>query len=98
MNKKIKAVFFALGLLSSGIAIGQAFSLVSIVNITSAKPSELPTQAEDLMNAYQDKVGTAQSAVQIQQVASETSVRLQYIQIRQNAEVIRLLNQIAAKK
>ncbi|WP_161884474.1 hypothetical protein [Deinococcus alpinitundrae] len=50
------------------------------------------------MFKYGNAVSNAKSAPQVQQVAQETSLRLQYIQIRQNAEIIRLLSEIAAKK
>ena len=98
MKNKVKSVLLALGLLAGGVAIGQAFSLVSIVDITNSKPDELEASAEVLMRAYQTGANASKGVPQIQQVAAETGIRLQYIQIRQNAEIIRLLGQIAAKK
>lgn len=98
MKNKAKSIFLALGLLGGGAVIGQALNGASINLITQTKPAELEENAKNIIADYTDSLESAKSAVQVQQVAAETGVRLQYIQIRQNAEVIRLLGQIAAKK
>lgn len=98
MNNKIKSALLATGLLLGGAAIGQAFRFASIEAITASPVGGLSTIAGTLMNDYQTGASSSKSAAQIQQVAAEASIRLQYIQIKQNAEIIRLLGQIAAKK
>lgn len=86
----------SLGLLLGGIGIGQALYSGSIDNITRTKVGFLEENAKVIMGDYTDSLKPAATA-QVQQSALETSVRLQYIQVRQNAEIIRLLGEIAKK-
>lgn len=91
--QKILKLGAVLGLFMGGLVLGQAFSIVSIVDIRNSEPDDLSKTADALMNNYATTVARANGAAQVNQVASEVSVRMQYIQIKQNAEIIRLLKE-----
>lgn len=96
--KKLLPVAIAVGLFSSGLVIGQAFGLRSISDIELAKPDQLGPMADQLANSYWDTVKQAKSAAQVSQVSDEAAFRMQYIQVKQNTEIIRLLKKIAGEK
>ena len=60
---------------------------------------DLPSAAYKLVSSSTETLaGKDASAIQINQVQAELNTSLQLAQIRQNAEIIRLLGVIAAKK
>ena len=97
MKKKILTVAATLGLLFGGVAIGGFFSSLSYTNLFSADgvPSLVGLES-NIKSAVAETQGA--SAAQVSQVHAELNTQMQYIQIRQNAEIIRLLGVIAAKK
>lgn len=78
--------------------LGQAFQDDEQALRALAEPA-LVGEADNLYIAYVSKLASAKSpsAPQVSQVADETMVRFDYIQIKQNQEIIRLLKQIAEK-
>jgi hypothetical protein len=95
--KKIQTAAAVVLLIAGGFGLSQAFTLVSVAAITNSDLDKLPDLAAEY-STNASRLGTNPSAAQISQVNSELNSRLQYIQIRQNAEIIRLLGVIAAKK
>ncbi|GAA5514808.1 hypothetical protein Dcar01_03569 [Deinococcus carri] len=96
MKKTILTLAAALGLFTGGVGTAQFFKSLDTSETRDATLAELPAQAEALIRRTQG-LGNP-SAAQISQVNAEVAVQLQYMQVRQNAEIIRLLTQIAAKK
>ena len=83
MNKKIITVAAALGLSLGGVTFSQVF-LAQTYNAISTTPlDKLPDMAYDL--------GSHTATGGDPAAATEVSNKLAYIQIRQNAEIIRLL-------
>lgn len=98
MKNKLFAVAVVLGLLAGGIVLGQALENDE-GDLFNSKASGAVQQADRIYTAYtRASVFDAKSAPQITQVATEASVRLQYLQIKQNAEIIRLLTELNKKK
>jgi len=87
----------ALALVAGGFGAAQVFNMLSLATVRTTSFDDLPALAEDL-NLTAIKQTTGATAPQITQVHAELNSRLQYIQIKQNAEIIRLLNVIADKK
>lgn len=54
--------------------------------------------ANGTLMEYYDDHASAKSAPQATQVATETSVRLQYMQVAQNARIVALLERLTATK
>jgi len=96
--RKLKSSAFALGLLVGGFAIGQAFSSNDIVKLSGSALGDSARLADDIAGAYASVVVRANGAPQISQVTGETLVRLEHLQARQNAEIIKLLTAIRDKK
>ncbi len=96
--KKIHAGALALGLFMGGLVAGQAFGPDTLFSAKGKTKSDFIKEADAILAEYGENVAVANSAPQISQVANEAHVRFDYIQIKQNAEIIRLLNIIAAKK
>lgn len=99
MKNKILIFAAALGLLIGGIVIGQSFD-GDVGVMTAIKPTGIELQADKIYSDYGKTLAASYnpSAVQITQVGNEASVRLQYLQIKQNAEIIRLLTELNKKK
>lgn len=95
--KKIKLFMTALGLLLGGIVLGQAFD-GDVGEMLQVKPTGITNKADKIYETYGQEVAYAKSAVQISQLSDEARVRLEYLQIKQNAEIIRLLGEIKDKK
>ncbi|MBZ9753175.1 hypothetical protein K7W42_20270 [Deinococcus sp. HMF7604] len=95
---KLKRGALVLGLLFGGMALGQAFNARDIVALVGSPLGDSAKLADAIAGDYASKVALASSAPQITQVASEAVVRLEHLQARQNAEVIRLLTEIRNKK
>lgn len=99
MKNKFLTLAASLGLFAGGLVIGQSFD-GDVGTMTAIKPSGIEAQADKIYSDYGKTLAGAYnpSAVQIQQVGNEASVRLQYLQIKQNAEIIRLLTELNKKK
>ena len=97
MKKQMTIFVAAFALIAGCVGVAQVFTLVSVSAINNAKLDELPGLASEYSVTASSLASTA-SAPQVTQVNSELNSRLQLIQIRQNAEIIRLLGVIAAKK
>lgn len=96
--RKLQQAALVLGLFAGGVAVGQAFDFNSLVTLLDSKDDAIPEQAKQLLTDYGSAVGSAKSSPQVSQVADETLVRMHYLEIRQNAQIIALLKQLAAKK
>lgn len=94
--KKIQTGMLALGLFAGGLVLGQAFD-GDIGDMTGLTQPLLTGKADGIYTAYVTKSLSAKSAPQISQVADEARVRFEYIQIKQNEEIIRLLKEVAKK-
>ncbi len=95
---KIKTVAAALGLFAGGMAVSQMFPATQVMVFNSSDLDTYPKQAQD--DFYQLSLslnGTKASAVQISQMNDELNTKLQVMQVRQNAEIIRLLRSIDSK-
>ena len=92
----IAALLVGAGL--GGAVLAQAFSSSSMFAVSNTKTDDLYTLAEGYAIMYNASVSSSKSPAQTQQVAAEFSVRLQLIQIKQNAEIIRLLKKQAGEK
>lgn len=98
MKNKLFAVAAVLGLFAGGVVLGQALENDE-GDLFNSKAGGAVQQADRIYTAYtRASVFDAKSAPQITQVATEASVRLQYLQIKQNAEIIRLLTELNKKK
>jgi len=97
MKSKLMIGSAAFGLFLGGLVVGQALSS-DAAQLTLSKVGDLPSAADSLYASYTTALISAKSAAQISQVADETSVRMNYIQVKQNAEIIRLLTVISTKK
>lgn len=91
MKRKLLNVAVALGLFVGGFGAASYFSSLDISTTRDAKLADLPNIAEKIVRNSQ----VEGSAPQVAQVAAEASVQLQYAQVRQNAEIIRLLKKLA---
>ncbi|MFB9993407.1 hypothetical protein ACFFLM_15680 [Deinococcus oregonensis] len=96
--KNLKQSALALGLLIGGVAIGQALSDSPIVTAASKTKVDFAVEAKAIIDDYRVSTRLSQSAPQTSQVANEATAQLLYIQAKQNAEIIRLLNAINNKK
>ncbi|GGR70488.1 hypothetical protein GCM10008959_35260 [Deinococcus seoulensis] len=96
--KQIKTVALALGLLTGGVAIGQALSSATTTKAMSKTQSDFISEANSVLSDYNLSLIYSKSAPQTSQVANEATVQLLYIQAKQNAEIIRLLTEIKNKK
>lgn len=94
---KMKRWAFVLGIFAGGMVIGQAFVFDADV-LKRATPDQIVGTADELYLDYTQAVKQSKSAAQTTQVASEMLVRMEYLQIKQNGEMIRLLNDIKNKK
>lgn len=95
----MKRVALVLAMFLSGVAVSQIYSadVLNVRGLALTKPDELDAAALNILNAYSYEPYGGRSEGQVAQNASEASVALQYIQIKQNQEIIRLLTQLAAK-
>jgi hypothetical protein len=64
----------------------------------AAQPANAPEAASALLLRYTSRVEAIRSAPQATQLAAETSVRLQALQVAQNARIIALLEKLANAK
>ncbi|PTA67568.1 hypothetical protein [Deinococcus arcticus] len=96
--KNLKNVAAALGFLIGGIALGQALSYDSLTSAERKSKTDYVAEASAIIRDFRTQVIMADSAPQVSQVSNEATAQLMYIQTKQNAEIIRLLNIIANKK
>ncbi|ALW89616.1 hypothetical protein AUC44_12505 [Deinococcus actinosclerus] len=87
-----------MGLFMGGLVAGQAFGPDTLFNAKGKTKSDFVKEADAILAEYSENVALSASAAQVTQVANEAQVRYDYIQIKQNAEIIRLLTVIASKK
>jgi hypothetical protein len=64
----------------------------------AAQPANAPEAASALLLRYTGRVEAIRSAPQATQLATETSMRLEALQVAQNARIIALLEKLAAGK
>ncbi|ACO46235.2 hypothetical protein DEDE109153_01115 [Deinococcus deserti] len=95
--QKLKTFGLALGLFAGGMVLGQAFE-GDVGPMINLKPNEAVKRADAIYTEYAGLVGMAKSAVQVSQASDEARVRLEYLQVKQNAEIIRLLGDLKNKK
>lgn len=95
--KKLHTIALCLGLFAGGLVLGQAFS-GDVGTITETEVDDVTELADSLYSQYVTGSLRAKSAAQISQLADETRVRLDVLAIKQNAEIIKLLKEIKAKK
>lgn len=98
MKTKLKSAALALGLLTGGVAIGQALSYDALTSAQSKSKTDYVAEANSIISEFRLQLISADSAPQVSQVSNEATAQLLYIQTKQNAEIIRLLNIIANKK
>lgn len=96
MKNKFLTFAAALGLFLGGMGAASYFKSLDTTTSRDATLQEIPDVAEKLVRATQES--GANSAPQVSQVTQEASLQLQYMQVRQNAEIIRLLTEINKKK
>lgn len=96
--KQIKTVALALGLLTGGVAIGQALSYDALTSARNKSKTDYVAEANAIIQDFRLQAISASSAPQVSQVSNEATVQLLYIQTKQNAEIIRLLTEIKNKK
>lgn len=94
---KLKAWAAALGLFAGGMVLGQAFP-GDVGRMMDLKPGDAVSTSESIYAHYINLSLSAKSAAQMSQAADEARVRLDMIQIKQNAEIIRQLTLLNAKK
>ena len=96
--RKVKTFAAALGLFAGGMAVSQLFPASEVLLFNASNIDTYPKQTEedfyDLSLMIRDSKA---SAVQITQVNAEFNTKLQIMQIKQNAEIIRLLRSIDGK-
>ena len=96
--RKVKTFAAALGLFAGGMAVSQLFPASQVLVFNTSNIDTYPKQAQDDYYALALSLnGTKASAVQISQLNDELSTKLQVMQIKQNAEIIRLLRSIDSK-
>lgn len=95
--KKVKAWAAALGFFAGGMVLGQAFR-GDDGPMRSITPATAVSAAETIYLDYVTAVLSAKGAPQVSQVADEARVRMDLIQIKQNAEIIRQLTLLNGKK
>lgn len=88
----------ALTLLLTGAVLGQAFSNSDLRTLSGSSADQAVANMQGAISQYTIAIDDAKSAAQVTQLTGETALRLQVIQIQQQAETIRLLKVIAAKK
>ena len=99
MNRKLLMACSAATLLLGGYSLSQFIGNSDQYEIQNTALKDLPNVAYKLSSSTITSLsGDGSSAPQVTQVQSEVNTQLQLIQIRQNAEIIRLLSVIAAKK
>jgi hypothetical protein len=91
--RKVIAGLALAGLLLAGFAGGQFTSRYSTIERTN--PANLAPIVRDLMDEYEQARQGIGNAAQVTQVTGEVNLALQYVQVRQNAEIIRLLKKLA---
>ena len=96
--RNLKQTALALGLLAGGVAIGQALSYDALTSAEQKSKTDYVAEATTIIRDYRLSAISANSAPQVSQVSNEATAQLLYIQAKQNAEIIRLLNIIASKK
>lgn len=96
--KNLKNIAATLGLLIGGVAIGQALSYDALTSAQSKSKTDYVAEATAIIRDFRISAIGASSAPQVSQVSNEATAQLMYIQTKQNAEIIRLLNIIASKK
>ncbi|MBB5232671.1 hypothetical protein [Deinococcus budaensis] len=94
---KLKAWAAALGLFAGGMVLGQAFQ-GDIGQMRDVTPAAAVSTAETVYAEYVTLSLNAKSAAQISQIADEARVRMDLIQVKQNAEIIRQLTLFNSKK
>lgn len=94
---KLKVWAGALGLFAGGMVLGQAFQ-GDVSDMAAVTPTGAVGAAETIYAEYVTLSLNAKSAAQISQVADEARVRMDLIQVKQNAEIIRQLTLLNAKK
>ena len=97
--KKFLMAGVMFGCLTFGIGLAQFIGNAAQYDLQNAALKDLPSVAYKLTSSTISSLsGSSSSAPQVTQVQAEVNTQLQLIQIRQNAEIIRLLSLIAAKK
>lgn len=97
--KKLMTLVTAVGLLAGGVALGQYIGNRDQYDIQNSALKDLPAVAYKLTGTLITGIGNAKpGSQQITQAEAEANTQLQLIQIRQNAEIIRLLNIIATNR
>lgn len=96
--QKFKTLALALGLLTGGVAIGQAISSKSVTTAMGKSQTDYAAEAASIISDYTTSIIFSKSAPQTSQVANEATAQLLYIQTKQNAEIIRLLTLLNNKK
>ncbi|THF86142.1 hypothetical protein E7T09_13000 [Deinococcus sp. KSM4-11] len=94
--KKIKTMAIVLGLFAAGVAVGQAKDAIS--EFYNADVSQAQTQANSTYAAWALSRTSGLPAAFVSNQAEDTKVRLAYLQVKQNAEIIRLLTELNTKK
>lgn len=64
----------------------------------STDPAALRAVSDQALDEFYHRMEDARGAVQVSEAADEQRLHLQLIQLRQNQRIIRLLEQLAAKK
>lgn len=96
--KNLKNTALALGLLVGGVAIGQALSYDSLTSAERKSKTDYVAEANAIIRDFRLQAIGANSAPQVSQVSNEATAQLMYIQVKQNAEIIRLLTLLNNKK
>lgn len=96
--KNLKNTALALGLLISGVAIGQALSYDALTSAQGKSKTDYVAEANAIIRDFRSSAIGANSAPQVSQVSNEATAQLLYIQTKQNAEIIRLLTLLNNKR
>jgi hypothetical protein len=78
------------------IAFSQAFDPIT-AKVNNTDPDKLFVVSSTLLARWQTAMSSVKSAAQSSQVSEETNVQMNYIIIKQNEEIIRLLKKVAGE-
>jgi hypothetical protein len=92
----MKKVITIVIILFLGVALGQALDTI-FNQIDESDAADQLANARVIAANYQSVIKAARSAPQISQISDEANVQLNYILIKQNQEVIRLLKKISGE-
>ncbi len=99
MKNRILVFAAGAGLLLGGLGLGQYISTNDQNDVAKSALSDLPGVAYRLSNVSIAALKSrGSSPAQVTQLAGEVNTQLQLIQIRQNAEIIRLLTVMANRR